>query len=72
MPPAEAAPTFGELQAALRMTKETPFTYAQYLYYRAFSAFFAGYDDVMVSLGCSEAVFRAQGSRKNRVHRARK
>ncbi len=53
--------TFGELQAALRMTKETPFTYAQYLYYRAFSAFFAGYDDVMVSLGCSEAVLGLKG-----------
>lgn len=53
--------TFGELQAALRLTKESPFTYAQYLFYNSFSAFFAGYDDVMVSLGCSEAVLGLKG-----------
>lgn len=53
--------TFGELQAALRMTKETPFTYAEYLYYNSFSPFFAGYDDLMVSLGCSEAVLGLKG-----------
>ncbi len=53
--------TFGELQAALRMTKESPFTYAQYLYYNSMSPFFAGYDDLMVSLGNSEAVLGLKG-----------
>lgn len=53
--------TFGERQAALRMTKETPFTYAQYLANYSMSAFAAGYDDVMVSLGCSEAVLGLKG-----------
>jgi len=48
--------TFRELQAALRLSKPTPFTYPQYLYYNSFSPFFTGYDHVMVSLGCSEAV----------------
>ncbi len=53
--------TFGELQAALRITKETPFTYVQYLNYSSFTPFFAGYDDMMVSLGCSEAVLGLKG-----------
>ncbi|MFA5105801.1 MAG: ATPase, T2SS/T4P/T4SS family [Candidatus Micrarchaeia archaeon] len=53
--------TFGELQAALRLTKEKPFTYVEYLNYRSFSAFFAGYDDVMVGIGCSEAVLGLKG-----------
>ncbi len=53
--------TFGELQGALRIMQEEPFTYAQYLDYRSMSPFFAGYDDVMVSLGCSEAVLGLKG-----------
>lgn len=53
--------TFEELQGALRIMKEQPFTYAQYLDYRSMSPFFAGYDDVMVSLGCSEAVLGLKG-----------
>ncbi|VVB66141.1 Type II/IV secretion system protein [Candidatus Gugararchaeum adminiculabundum] len=53
--------TFRETQAALRMTKETPFTYAQYLYNKSMSAFSAGYDDLMVTLGCSEAVLGLKG-----------
>jgi type IV secretory pathway ATPase VirB11/archaellum biosynthesis ATPase len=53
--------TFGELQGALRIMKEQPFTYAQYLNFRSFSPFFAGYDDVMVTLGCSEAVLGLKG-----------
>jgi len=53
--------TFGDLQAALRIMKEQPFTYAEYLHYNSFSPFFAGYDDVMVSLGCSEAVLGLKG-----------
>jgi type IV secretory pathway ATPase VirB11/archaellum biosynthesis ATPase len=53
--------TFGELQSALRIMKEEPFTYAQYLNYHSFTPFFAGYDDVMVSLGCSEAVLGLKG-----------
>jgi len=53
--------TFGELQGALRIMKEAPFTYAQYLNYHSFSPFFAGYDDMMVSLGCSEAVLGLKG-----------
>ncbi len=53
--------TFGELQAALRIMKEQPFTYAEYLKYRSFTPFFAGYDDVMVGLGCSEAVLGLKG-----------
>lgn len=53
--------TFGDLQAALRIMKEQPFTYAEYLYYRSFTPFFAGYDDVLVSLGCSEAVLGLKG-----------
>ncbi|MFH0884220.1 MAG: ATPase, T2SS/T4P/T4SS family [Candidatus Micrarchaeota archaeon] len=53
--------TFGELQSALRIMKEEPFTYAQYLNYHSFTPFFAGYDDMMVSLGCSEAVLGLKG-----------
>ncbi|MBD3210020.1 hypothetical protein GF318_01420 [Candidatus Micrarchaeota archaeon] len=53
--------TFGELQGALRIMKEQPFTYAQYLNFDSFTPFFAGYDDVMVTLGCSEAVLGLKG-----------
>ncbi len=53
--------TFGELQSALRIMKEQPFTYAQYLNYSSFTPFFAGYDDMMVTLGCSEAVLGLKG-----------
>ncbi|MBU0532979.1 Flp pilus assembly complex ATPase component TadA [Candidatus Micrarchaeota archaeon] len=53
--------TFGELQGALRIMKEQPFTYAQYLNFDSFTPFFAGYDDVMVGLGCSEAVLGLKG-----------
>jgi type IV secretory pathway ATPase VirB11/archaellum biosynthesis ATPase len=53
--------TFGELQGALRIMKEQPFTYAQYLHFHSFNPFFAGYDDVMVTLGCSEAVLGLKG-----------
>jgi type IV secretory pathway ATPase VirB11/archaellum biosynthesis ATPase len=53
--------TFEELQGALRIMKEQPFTYSQYLDYHSMSPFFAGYDDVLVSLGCSEAVLGLKG-----------
>ncbi|MDD5172422.1 MAG: ATPase, T2SS/T4P/T4SS family [Candidatus ainarchaeum sp.] len=53
--------TFGELQGALRIMKEEPFTYAQYLNFNSFTPFFAGYDDTMVGLGCSEAVLGLKG-----------
>ncbi len=53
--------TFGELQGALRLMKEEPYTYSQYLALNSFTPFFAGYDDVMVSLGCSEAVLGLKG-----------
>jgi len=53
--------TFGELQGALRIMKEKPFTYPQYLFYNSMSPFLAGYDDVLVSLGCSEAVLGLKG-----------
>jgi type IV secretory pathway ATPase VirB11/archaellum biosynthesis ATPase len=53
--------TFGELQSALRIMKEEPFTYAQYLNFHSFTPFFAGYDDTMVTLGCSEAVLGLKG-----------
>ncbi len=56
--------TFEELQGALRIMSEEPFTYAQYLYFRSFSPFFAGYDDVLVTLGSSEAVLGIKGSGK--------
>ncbi len=53
--------TFGELQAALRIMRDQPFTYPMYLKLSAMSPFFAGYDDVMVGLGCSEAVLGLKG-----------
>lgn len=53
--------TFEELQGALRIMKEQPFTYAQYLDYYSMSPYLAGYDDVLVSLGCSEAVLGLKG-----------
>jgi len=53
--------TFGDLQAALRIMKAEPFTYAEYLKYNSFTPFFAGYDDVLVGLGCSEAVLGLKG-----------
>ena len=53
--------TFGELQGALRIMKESPFTYPQYLYFQSFNPFFCGYDDVMVTLGASEAVLGLKG-----------
>ena len=53
--------TFEELQGALRIMREEPFTYPQYFLYRSMSPFFAGYDDVMVSLGTSEAVLGLKG-----------
>jgi len=53
--------TFGELQAALRIMRDQPFTYPMYLQRRSMSPFFAGYDDVMVGLGCSEAVLGLKG-----------
>ena len=56
--------TFGELQGAMRIMKPTPFTYSQYLHYNSMSGFFCGYDDVMVSLGTSEAVMGIKGCGK--------
>jgi len=56
--------TFGETQLALRLTKETPFTYAQYILLNSMSPFFAGYDNLLVSLGCSEAVLGLKGTGK--------
>ncbi|HID73219.1 TPA: hypothetical protein EYP38_04720, partial [Candidatus Micrarchaeota archaeon] len=53
--------TFNELQGALRIMKEQPFTYAQYLNFNSMSPFFVGYDDVLVGLGCSEAVLGPKG-----------
>ena len=53
--------TFGELQAALRIMRDQPFTYPMYLKLNSMSPFFAGYDDVMVGLGCSEAVLGLKG-----------
>ena len=53
--------TFGELQAALRIMRDQPFTYPMYLQLYSMSPFFAGYDDVMVGLGCSEAVLGLKG-----------
>lgn len=53
--------TFEELQGALRIMKEQPFTYAQYLDYYSMSPYLAGYDDVLVGLGCSEAVLGLKG-----------
>ena len=56
--------TFGELQGAFRIMKPTPFTYSQYLGYNTMTGFFAGYDDVMVSLGNSEGVMGIKGCGK--------
>ena len=56
--------TFGELQGAFRIMKPTPFTYSQYLKYNTMTGFFAGYDDVMVSLGNSEGVMGIKGCGK--------
>ncbi|MCX6774054.1 MAG: ATPase, T2SS/T4P/T4SS family [Candidatus Micrarchaeota archaeon] len=56
--------TFGELQGALRLLSEEPFTYAQYLNYKSMSPFFAGYDDVCVSMGASGAILGVKGSGK--------
>ena len=53
--------TFKELQGALRIMQEEPFTYPQYLFFRSFSPFFCGYDDVLVTLGSSEAVLGLKG-----------
>lgn len=53
--------TFGELQGALRIMRDQPFTYPMYLRLNSMSPFFAGYDDVMVGLGCSEAVLGLKG-----------
>jgi len=53
--------TFGELQAAFRIMKQEPFTYPEYLAYQSLSPFFAGYDDILVSLGFSEAVLGLKG-----------
>jgi len=53
--------TFRDLQAALRIMRDNPFTYPMYLKLNAMSPFFAGYDDVMVGLGCSEAVLGLKG-----------
>jgi type IV secretory pathway ATPase VirB11/archaellum biosynthesis ATPase len=53
--------TFRELQGALRIMQEEPFTYPQYLYFKSFSPFFCGYDDVMATLGSSEAVLGLKG-----------
>ena len=53
--------TFRELQGALRIMQEEPFTYPQYLFFRSFSPFFCGYDDVMATLGSSEAVLGLKG-----------
>ncbi|MEM4272032.1 MAG: ATPase, T2SS/T4P/T4SS family, partial [Candidatus Bilamarchaeaceae archaeon] len=53
--------TFRELQGALRIMQDEPFTYPQYLYFKSFSPFFCGYDDVLVTLGCSEAVLGLKG-----------
>jgi type IV secretory pathway ATPase VirB11/archaellum biosynthesis ATPase len=56
--------TFGELQGALRILAEEPFTYAQYLAYKSMSPFFAGYDDVCVGMGASGAILGVKGSGK--------
>ncbi|MCX8162965.1 MAG: ATPase, T2SS/T4P/T4SS family [Candidatus Micrarchaeota archaeon] len=53
--------TFGDLQAALRIMKQEPFTYPEYLSYKSLTPFFAGYDDLMISLGFSEAVLGLKG-----------
>ncbi|MFA5381692.1 MAG: ATPase, T2SS/T4P/T4SS family [Candidatus Micrarchaeia archaeon] len=56
--------TFGDLQAALRLMRNQPFTYPLYLDYKSLTPFFAGYDDFMVSVGSSEAVMGLKASGK--------
>lgn len=56
--------TFDELQGALRIMRDAPFTYPQYFGFRSLTPFFAGYDDVMVTLGASEAVLGLKASGK--------
>lgn len=56
--------TFDELQGAMRVMKDTPFTYPQYFAFKTLTPFFAGYDDVMVTLGASEAVLGLKASGK--------
>ena len=56
--------TFGEIQGAFRIMKSTPFTYVEYLFHNSMTPFFAGYDDTMVSLGCSEGVMGVKGCGK--------
>ncbi len=56
--------TFDELQGALRIMQDAPFTYPQYFKFRTLTPFFAGYDDVMVTLGASEAVLGLKGCGK--------
>ncbi len=56
--------TFEELQGALRIMKELPFTYPQYFALKTLNPFFAGYDDVLVTLGASEAVLGLKASGK--------
>jgi type IV secretory pathway ATPase VirB11/archaellum biosynthesis ATPase len=53
--------TFEELKGALRIMKEQPFTYPQYLNLKSMTPFYAGYDDMLVGLGCSEAVLGLKG-----------
>ncbi|MCM8830692.1 MAG: Flp pilus assembly complex ATPase component TadA [Candidatus Omnitrophica bacterium] len=53
--------TFGDYQAAFRIMKQEPFTYPEYLKYKSITPFFAGYDDLMVNLGFSEAVLGLKG-----------
>ncbi|VVB98531.1 Type II/IV secretion system protein [uncultured archaeon] len=56
--------TFDELQGALRIMQDTPFTYPQYFSFKSVTPFFAGYDDVLVTLGASEAVLGLKGCGK--------
>jgi type IV secretory pathway ATPase VirB11/archaellum biosynthesis ATPase len=56
--------TFDELQGALRIMQDSPFTYPQYFSLRSITPFFAGYDDVLVTLGASEAVLGLKGCGK--------
>lgn len=56
--------TFDELQGALRIMQDLPFTYPQYFALKSMSPFFAGYDDLMALLGASEAVLGLKGCGK--------
>ncbi len=58
------AATFGEYQGSFKIIKEQLFTYPQYLNLHSFPPFYAGYDDVLVSLGCNEAVLGLKGTGK--------